>query len=49
MATVVEAVFIGKERRFNRRFLAMCSHSHRLHAGGGLGEGPGREPGRQRA
>ena len=26
MATAVEAVFIGKERRFNRRFLAMCSH-----------------------
>jgi transposase len=26
MKTAVEAVFIGKERRFNRRFLAMCSH-----------------------
>ena len=26
MATAVEAVFVGKERRFNRRFLAMCSH-----------------------
>ena len=26
MATAVETVFVGKERRFNRRFLAMCSH-----------------------
>jgi len=26
MTTAVEAVFVGKERRFNRRFLAMCSH-----------------------
>ncbi len=26
MPTAVEAVFVGKERRFNRRFLAMCSH-----------------------
>ena len=26
MATAVDAVFLGKERRFNRRFLAMCSH-----------------------
>ena len=26
MATAVDAVFVGKERRFNRRFLAMCSH-----------------------
>jgi transposase len=26
MTTAVEAVFAGKERRFNRRFLAMCSH-----------------------
>ena len=26
MTTAVDAVFIGKERRFNRRFLQMCSH-----------------------
>jgi DNA-directed RNA polymerase subunit K/omega len=26
MSTAVDAVFVGKERRFNRRFLAMCSH-----------------------
>jgi len=26
MKTAVETVFLGKERRFNRRFLQMCSH-----------------------
>jgi transposase len=26
MTTAVEAVFVGKERRFNRRFGAMCWH-----------------------
>ena len=26
MTTAVDAVFLGKERRFNRRFLRMCSH-----------------------
>jgi transposase len=26
MKTAVEAIFTGKERRYNRRFLAMCSH-----------------------
>ena len=26
MKTAVEAVFIGKDRRFNRRFLQMCGH-----------------------
>jgi transposase len=26
MATAVDAVFLGKERRFNRRFLQLCSH-----------------------
>jgi transposase len=26
MTTAVDAVFLGKERRFNRRFLPMCSH-----------------------
>ncbi len=26
MKTAVEAVFVGKERLYNRRFLQMCSH-----------------------
>lgn len=26
MTTAVDAVFLGKERRFNRRFLQLCSH-----------------------
>ncbi|HEV7386693.1 MAG TPA: IS21 family transposase [Phenylobacterium sp.] len=26
MKTAVDAVFVGKERRFNRRFLQMCAH-----------------------
>jgi len=26
MRTAVDAVFVGRERRFNRRFLQMCSH-----------------------
>ncbi len=26
MKTAVETVFLGKERRFNRRFMQMCSH-----------------------
>ena len=26
MKTAVEAIFVGKERRYNRRFLQMCSH-----------------------
>ncbi len=26
MKTAIDAIFIGKERRYNRRFLAMCSH-----------------------
>jgi hypothetical protein len=26
MKTAVDAIFVGRERRFNRRFLAMCSH-----------------------
>ena len=50
MKTAVETVFVGKERQYNRRFLQMCAHhlggSGRLHAGVGMGEGPGREPGR---
>ena len=52
MKTAVETVFVGKDRLYNRRFLQMCSHyldrSGRLHAGIGLGEGTGREPGRAR-
>ena len=49
MKTAVDAVFIGKDRQFNRRFLRMCGHyggANGVHAGVGLGEGPGREPGR---
>jgi transposase len=26
MKTAVEAIFVGKARRYNRRFLQMCSH-----------------------
>ena len=26
MKTEIDAIFIGKERRYNRRFLAMCNH-----------------------
>jgi len=26
MKTAVDAIHIGKDRAFNRRFLAMCSH-----------------------
>jgi transposase len=26
MKTAVDAVFVGKKRQFNRRFLQMCSH-----------------------
>jgi transposase len=26
MTTAVDAVFLGKERKFNRRFLQMCNH-----------------------
>ena len=49
MKTAVETIFVGKGRLYNRRFLQMCSQprrSGRLHAGIGLGEGAGREPGR---
>src|SRR4051794_25742123 len=68
MKTAVEAVFVGKDRPYNRPLLQMCSHhlvqpvactppspaggrpppgrAGRLHAGLGLGEGAGREPGR---
>ena len=47
MATAVEAVFVGKDRRFNRRFpgdvLALPGRADRLHPGGGLGERGGVE------
>ena len=49
MKTAVDAVFIGKDRQFNRRFLRMCGHyggANGVHAGDRVGEGPGREPGR---
>lgn len=26
MKTAIDAIFVGKERRYNRRFLAMCNH-----------------------
>jgi transposase len=26
MKTVVDSVFVGKDRQYNRRFLRMCSH-----------------------
>ncbi len=26
MKTAVDAIFVGKERHYNRRFLQMCSH-----------------------
>ena len=26
MKTAVDGIFVGKERAYNRRFLAMCSH-----------------------
>jgi hypothetical protein len=41
--TLVDAILVGKERQFNRRFLALMNHSpsraHCLHAGSRLGEG----------
>ena len=50
MKTAVETILVGKDRGYNRRFLQMCAHHLvepvALHAGVGLGEGPGREPGR---
>ena len=53
MSTAVDAVFVGKQRAFNRRFLQMCcalpGGADGLHAGRGLGEGASREPGGQRA
>ena len=50
MKTAVETIFVGKERAYNRRFLQMCGHylvdPVACTPGIGLGEGPGREPGR---
>src|SRR5471030_1028578 len=60
MKTAVEAIFIGKARQYNRRFLQMCSH-HLIEPvacspASGWEKGPlrqaqgeGREPGRQPA
>jgi hypothetical protein len=47
MKTAVEAVFVGKARLYNRRFLQMCGHylvEPVAYAGVGLGEGSSREP-----
>ena len=53
MKTAVETVFIGKDRQYNRRFLRMCGHylvePVACTPAVGLGEGPGREPGRSGA
>lgn len=50
MKTAVDAIFIGRDRRYNRRFAQMCGalpcRAGGLHTGGGLGEGASREPGR---
>ncbi len=52
MKTAAETIFLGKDRQYNRRFLQMCSH-HLVEPVActpavGMGEGPGREPGRPR-
>jgi hypothetical protein len=49
MKTAVDAVFVGKARAYNRRFLQLCSHylvEPVACTPGGLGEGAGGEPGR---
>jgi hypothetical protein len=49
MKTAVETIFVGKARLYNRRFLQMCSHylvDPVACTVVGLGEGPGRKPGR---
>jgi hypothetical protein len=50
MKTAVETVFVGKERAIQPPLPAdvqpLPGRAGGLHAGGGLGEGPGREPGR---
>ena len=53
MKTAVEAIFVGKDRALQPPLPAdvrpLPGRAGRLHAGVGLGEGPGREPGRPRA
>ena len=50
MKTAVETIFVGKDRSLQSSLPAdvqpLSNRSGRLHAGVGLGEGPGREPGR---
>ena len=48
MKTAVETIFIGKDRRYNRRFLQMCSHYlvEPVACTPASGCGAGREPGR---
>src|SRR5262252_8640270 len=50
MKTVVEAVFIGKDRQFNRRFLQMCGdyliEPTACTPAAGWEKGASREPGR---
>ena len=51
MKTAVEAIFVGKDRALQSALpadvRALPGRAGRLHAGVGLGEGPGREPGRR--
>ena len=51
LKAVVETIFTGKERLFNRRFMVLANHylfePVACTPSLGLGEGPGREPGRQ--
>jgi transposase len=53
MKTAVDAIFVGKERAFNRRFLQMMSHylvePTPCTPGGSMGERAGREPGEESA
>ena len=53
MRTAVDAVFVGRERRFNRRFLQLCAHylvePTACTPASGWGEGSGREPSRHSA
>jgi len=51
MKTAVDAIFVGKDRAYNRRFQQMCGHylvdPVASYSCVGLGEGPSREPGRR--
>ena len=53
MKTAVDAILVGKARDYNRRFQQMCGHylvePVACTPALGLGEGPGREPGRHGA